>query len=498
MNVTLKRQQISKQIFTLSFFTKNSKTILFSLISVLYVVAVFNSNGFHHPDEHFQLIEFAGIRAGWNSVRDLAWEYDYQIRPTLQPYIALIIVKTFSLFNMDDPYFLASVLRALTAIFSIFAISLFIRSYKATIKNEFYLAFILLSFLLWFLPSINVRFSSETWAGLCLLSSLGLVEQDKSSKSYFFLIGLVLGLSFEFRFQMGLCIASILLWLLIIKKINLLKWFIIISGLSFVIALCTVLDSFYYQTVVFTPYNYLKVNIIDKVSSLYGTEPWYYYLKIMFEAPSLIIGFMIVFSIVYLLITDYKNIILWCIFPFWVVHSIIPHKELRFLFPLVNFIPILLIWTYERVSKYRKIKNHFVLNMLIITAIIINIGGLFIIFKPAGNGSVNLAYYIHKNYSKNKPIEVYSTYVGPYSVGSSKGLIAKFYTNNEIDLHFIDSHFIHNIPTNKLIVIPKGFHKENRLLEKNGYKIHKESIPNWMSFLNKLYDYPYLYLNSFL
>ena len=91
--------------------------------------------------------------------------------------------------------------------------------------------------------------------------------------------------------------------------------------------------------------HYLKVNIIDKVSSLYGTGPWYYYLKIMFEAPSLIIGFMIVFSIVYLLITDYKNIILWCIFPFWVVHSIIPHKELRFLFPLVNFIPILLIWT---------------------------------------------------------------------------------------------------------------------------------------------------------
>lgn len=44
------------------------------------------------------------------------------------------------------------------------------------------------------------------------------------------------------------------------KKINLLKWFIIISGLSFVIALCTVLDSFYYQTVVFTPYNYCSVN----------------------------------------------------------------------------------------------------------------------------------------------------------------------------------------------------------------------------------------------
>lgn len=295
-----------------------------------------------------------------------------------------------------------------------------------------------------------------------------------------------MGLSFEFRFQMGLSIVGILLWLLIIKKISYLNWIIIISGLSFVIVLCAVLDSFYYQTVVFTPYNYVKVNIIDDLN-LFGTEPWYYYLKMMFEAPSLIIGFMIVFSIVFLLITDYKNIILWCIFPFLIVHSIIPHKELRFLFPLVNFIPILLVWTYERISKCRKLNIHFVLNMLIISAIIVNVGGLFTIFKPAGNGNVNLAHYIHTTYSTNKPIEVYSFHVGPYSVGNAKGLTAKFYTNNEIDLHFIDSHFINNIPDDKLIVVPKGLYEERRLLEEAGYKIRKESIPGWMSFFNKLY-----------
>lgn len=125
--------------------------------------------------------------------------------------------------------------------------------------------------------------------------------------------------------------------------------------------------------------------------------------------------------------------------------------------------------------------------MLIITAIIINIGGLFILFKPAGNGSVNLAHYIHKNYSENKPIEVYSTYIGPYSVGSSKGLIARFYTNDEIELHFIDDDFMRNLPDNKLIVVTKGFYGDNQLLEEAGYEIKKESIPNWMSFFNKLY-----------
>ncbi|WP_436414980.1 mannosyltransferase [Petrimonas sp.] len=466
---------------------KNRKIILFYLIITVYISVTINSNGFHHPDEHFQLIEFAGFKAGWNTGYDLAWEYDYHIRPTLQPYIALIIFKTFNFFKIDNPYTLALILRGLTALFSIFVISFFIQSNKLTLERRSYLYFVLLSFLLWFLPSINVRFSSETWAGLSLLLSVGVIQRNKSSKSYFFLIGILLGLSFEFRFQIGLCIVGILLWLLIVKKTHYFNWFITISGLLVVIISCAVLDSFYYNSVVFTPYNYLKINVIDKVSSLFGTEPWYYYLRIISEAPSLLIGYMIIFSIFFLLITDYKNIILWCIFPYLIVHSIIPHKEPRFLFPLVNFIPILLVWTYESVSKYRNLKIHFILNILIVAAIIINIGGLFIIFKPAGNGNVNLANYIHKSYSKNEPIEVYSSYLGPYSVGNAKGLIANFYTNNEIELYFIDDDFIFTLPDNKLIVVPKGFFRDRQLLTEAGYKIQKESIPNWMSFFNKLY-----------
>ena len=200
MSVTLKRQQISKQISVLSFFTKNSKTVLFSLISILYIIAVFNSDGFYHPDEHFQLIEFAGLKAGWNTGYDLAWEYDFQIRPTLQPYIALIVFKTSNLFDINNPYILALILRGLTALFSIFAIYFFINSVESTINKRLYPSFIILSFLLWFLPSINIRFSSETWAGLCFLLSIGLIHRNQSSKKILFLIGIVLGFSFEFRF----------------------------------------------------------------------------------------------------------------------------------------------------------------------------------------------------------------------------------------------------------------------------------------------------------
>ena len=83
--------------------------LLYIVILNIYIFTVFTSNGFHHPDEHFQLIEFAGLKAGWNTVYDLAWEYDSQIRPTLQPYIALIIFKTFNFFNVNSPYFLALV-----------------------------------------------------------------------------------------------------------------------------------------------------------------------------------------------------------------------------------------------------------------------------------------------------------------------------------------------------------------------------------------------------
>lgn len=59
--------------------------------------------------------------------------------------------------------------------------------------------------------------------------------------------------------------------------------------------------------------------------------------------------------------------------------------------------------------------------------------------------------------------------------------------DDEVNLHFIDTEFLNDIPDNAIVTIPKGYFHERELLETSGYKIEHESIPTWMSFFNKLY-----------
>jgi hypothetical protein len=51
---------------------------------LLILVAAVRSEGFHHPDEHFQVLEFAGAKLGLTPWSALAWEYRDQMRPWLQ------------------------------------------------------------------------------------------------------------------------------------------------------------------------------------------------------------------------------------------------------------------------------------------------------------------------------------------------------------------------------------------------------------------------------
>jgi hypothetical protein len=57
----------------------NKRKIILYVIFAGYLLTAFHSNGYHHPDEHFQLIEFAGLKGGWNTGDNLhskAIQYD--------------------------------------------------------------------------------------------------------------------------------------------------------------------------------------------------------------------------------------------------------------------------------------------------------------------------------------------------------------------------------------------------------------------------------------
>ena len=146
-----------------------------------YSLTAFYSVGYIHADEHYQIIEFAGIKEGTHESTDLAWEFHSKVRPSFQPLLCFIIFKVCWFFKVTDPYTKTFVLRLFTGILAVLSIYYFTHSNKHLIKSENWKAFLIISFFTWFIPFINVRFSSETWSGLMLLLTFAIIN-NKNKK----------------------------------------------------------------------------------------------------------------------------------------------------------------------------------------------------------------------------------------------------------------------------------------------------------------------------
>ena len=61
------------------------------LVTLLYAVL---STGVYHPDEHFQILEYAHMKLfGKPAPEQLPWEYGLKMRPGFQPMIAYAVGK---------------------------------------------------------------------------------------------------------------------------------------------------------------------------------------------------------------------------------------------------------------------------------------------------------------------------------------------------------------------------------------------------------------------
>ena len=307
-----------------------------------------------HPDEHFQILEFAYARAGLASTGALPWEYAAQIRPSLQPALAMIPLLLLRALGLTSPFLWTFVLKAATLILAAAVTLLVLAHATPTLSRPGKRALWLTSLFLWFQPLVQFRFTSENLGGLLLAAAIPFVVRlvaEEDSRNQSMAAGLLLGLSFVFRFQMAFAIVGLLAWVVLKSRGGWRPAAGLCMSMAVVVAAATLVDRWFYGQWVFTPWNYFRVNLLEGVASTFGTEPWYWYLAglPLWMAPPL--GVVLTLAFLVPLFRRPTNVWVWPAAAFFLGHTIIGHKELRFLLPLIYVAPVLLALAADAVPE---------------------------------------------------------------------------------------------------------------------------------------------------
>ena len=346
--------------------------IIFSLVSV----------GFYHPDQHFQIIEFSSYQLKAPTGATSVWELASKLRPTLQVYLFSGFRIVCESISINNPFHQLTVLRVLQGLLLFFTFNwiAFLYCNKKTI-HTLIITLLVINFS-WFLPYSRTLFSSELLSALFFFPAIIVFHQQYlTNKTSFYnsiFIGFLLALSFFLRFQIAFSIAGFAVWIFFIEKQFKLSLYLLL-GFALGIGLNVFLDYNFYHSLVFTPYLYFKINILQGVASSFGESGISFYFGVLIDIVA--VPFISIYFIYFFLkssLQNLKNPLVISTFFFFIGHFFIGHKEDRFMFTIINIIPIIIAIGKDRFDfllptyKWRKFVKplaifSIILNFLLLT-----------------------------------------------------------------------------------------------------------------------------------
>lgn len=381
-------------------------------LALVGVIGVFFSIGYLYPDEHFQIIEFANAAIGRGSFDKLAWEYGSRIRPWLQPWFAAIPLKLGFLVS-DSPFVAIKFVKALSAFFVLVTTSYFLRCGNYDVdglnQKERQLGGVLLATSV-LLSQMVASTNSEIFAAAWLMLLLGYMGRnfgpDRNEKSaQHFWCGCLNGVMFFSRFQMGFVYAALGFWLLVIRRSSLKHLSINVFGFLTAALAFVLLDSYMYGGFVVTPANYFHANIIEGVASRFGVSPWYAYFFEFGTSGRLVGGFLSFTTLTFMVLVRPKSLLTWIFWFFVFGHSVIAHKEERFLFPVLIVTPVCWPLMFGLVSKVVKKTESGKVSWPVRTLVTIScLMGVISAFRPRGQKYGALKYLDSVGRAQNQAV----------------------------------------------------------------------------------------------
>jgi hypothetical protein len=262
------------------------------------------------------------------------------------------------------------------------------------------------------------------WISFCIL-----IDQPRSFARLFW-AGLLMGLSFLLRFQIGFMIAGFGVYTLVARRTFLFVKF----GLGFLLALALglIADRAGYGIWIISAIHYFKENILAGKVGSFGHLPWWELLfqtaMVLPPVSTVLLGFAAVG-----LWRNPRSLIFWTVLSFLLIHCLITWKELRFLFPLVPVFPMLAVMGMESVLDWNRVKIQTWVRWAAQGLITVN--GVVLIFLSLRYGNSAYPFFSHVLKNHGKQFEFYSISGDPYA---ALGLRYRYYEPESLKLHLVE------------------------------------------------------------
>lgn len=286
------------------------------------------------PDEYWQSLEVSHqmvFNYGY-----LTWEWKEGIRGFTYPLFFAFIYKILYFINYDTVYLLIWIPRIIQALFAAFADVKFfflIRTLESRDVAKWTFFCHMCSWFSWYCCTRTLTNSMETTITCLALSYYPLPgSKTHNSKIYLSLVALAVVVR----------PTALIVWFPLLvyhfwledNKLRLITHSLMPIG-ALAVVISTVIDCIFYEKWTMVQFNFLKFNVFHSVADFYGSHPWHWYLTQGFAVvigphlPLFLHGCSLAFKRYKILLA----VVVWTI----VVYSLLPHKEFRFIYPVLPF-----------------------------------------------------------------------------------------------------------------------------------------------------------------
>ncbi|HXN41383.1 MAG TPA: hypothetical protein VN918_06305, partial [Myxococcaceae bacterium] len=295
----------------------------------LRVWLAFNDDGLHWPDEIYQSLEPAHRAVFGYGL--LAWEFVEGARNWTFPGLIAGILKLAELAGIDSPRVYLKLIRIIFCAVGIGTALAIFRLARACGAGRLAAScgcacFCLMNVAIYFAP----RAMSETAAALAVTAGLALSLPREASRSQLWLGTSLLSLAVLLRLQCALfCIGLLGVLLLRRARRPLVDALIVFAFGAFVFGLIDRLTwGHWFHSVI----AYLRFNVLEDVAGSFGRSPPRYYPVALINALGPL--WVVILSFIVLAVVRARELFFIALL-FFIPHWLSPHKELRFIFPLI-------------------------------------------------------------------------------------------------------------------------------------------------------------------